>query len=271
MGFKNYDLPTPEHSSQNNFETVKRHPFNYGLKVAIERGDSKIIESDGFFELRYTPCDIYENVWYGDCAADVLLSGKALGRGTRTIEAQSYDFPDAVFKGTHYKLIFEDTVDGKKVYYPVDHSRFYSSLNPMNATEAVDTGFDGFETEELIGDMKLDSFRNYEEFDINGRPALTMVGMHKRNSDFVISVCVYEQDGKGNVVRRYESSYTFPNDFDEELNPDELEKQLKFGRVHITEKGKGEFKQFQDGVVRDKTIETFASVISAYSRGKRQS
>lgn len=256
--------------TQQELDNIIRHPFSYGLKYAMEMPTSAIVRNNGKFEFRFQPCKQDSTTWYGDCAADVLLSGKALRVGERTIEVQSYHFPDANFKGTHYKLIFRGIVGGKKVYLPIDHSNFYSRLNPMHITTSIDTGFSEFEGERLIGDMNLDSFRNFEEFDINGNPGLSMIGVTERENDMLISVCIYEQDAKGNVIRRYESTYTFPQNFnDPTLSQDRIENRISFNRVHVTDTDIQGFQDFDNGIIRDKTIQAYAIVLNALFRGNR--
>lgn len=253
-------------TQQGILESVIQHRFEYGLKYAMNRDDSLIVEKDNVLEFRYKPSSLQDEVWYGDCAADVLLSGKTFKKAERTIEAQQYDFSEAEYNGTHYKL-WVGSKD-QKIYTSIDHSKFYRSLNPMRAIKVQDTEFNNFEQEELIGDLPLTDLRNFEEFEVNGNPALSMISMIKIKNGFVIRTCIFEQDNSGNVIRKYESSYSFPSNFHEKVSADvNLEPYLHFEKILVTEKGNTSVSEFGDGTVRTKTIEAFNSTARAYLRG----
>ena len=241
-------------------EDTINHQFQYGFKTAVEDLSSKISRINDKYVLEYTPCRVSEKKWFGDCGADVLLTGKALMIGKKTIENQEYNFPEAGFSGNHYKLIFDKQIDGKRLYTPIDHSKFYKTLNIMHATEVVDTEFNDFENEELVGDVELTHLKNYEEFDLNGNPALTMIGIVENGSGFVLTVCIFEQDFRGNIVKRSELSTIEDNI--------SIKTQRNFNKIHITKDGVGRFEEFADGIVKDKMFEARNSVISAYKRGE---
>lgn len=247
-------------------EFVRAHQFDYGLKRAVNQLSSTIILRDEGYELVYQPSKLKDEVWYGDCAADVLLSAKALQNGERTIEKQSFYFPETNFSCTHYKLIFRVDGDGHSFYYPIDHSIFYRSLNPMFVTEAVDTNFSDFENTELINSIFLNSYTNYEEFLVDKNPALLAIAVHRYSEAVQVSVCIFVQNGSGNVTSRYELRLSFS---DEEINNIQHTELLhKFSQVFLTKTGKGEFVQFEDGIIKSKMIEAFASVLAALGRGK---
>jgi len=262
---KNNQLYDRDGISKEKFDSVRKHPFEYGFKTAINQQYSKISIVDGNFELKFQPCPEDSDVWYGDCASDALLSGKRLQAGTRTIESQNYDFPDVQFSGSHYKLIFEGMIDGRNELRPIDHSRFYSALNPMHATKVVDTEFEDFELTELIGNIGFKEMKNYEEFEIDGKLALTTVSINGSKESFSISISIFEQDDKGDIVQRYDSNLNFKMNEDGVSSNDNLLSRLQ--NIHVTKNGEKSLIKFEDGIFKNKTLEAFTGIIRAINRG----
>jgi hypothetical protein len=254
-------------------KAIKNQPFRYGLETAVSKSNSKIVPKGGEYVLEYIPPTVEDPEWSGDCAADTLLTLKRLSDSPLFVDSEvehlEFSFPEAGFSGNHYRALVQE--EGRKTH-SFDHSLFYGNLNMSGCVGRDICASIDPRTTPLIGDINLDVGRNYKEFESespDGNPCLVMAGMSSLLDDknrFLLSVCVYEQDAEGKVIRRHESTYTFPKGLGL-VSAEEICGRIGFERVHITEGGEGRWSEFEDGQIKDETRKAFGTILDCYLRG----
>jgi hypothetical protein len=167
----------------------------------------------------FTPPSVNDKQWFGDCAADALLTVKAL-HGIQAdvdgrVEDYTFGFHGAGFTATHYRVY----AGADRI--PMDHSEFYANLNMEYAEQDVTEIDPGLE---LIGDIGVgDGSRNFAEFrdgDNLYLATFTVREMEERPDDILISSSVFEQDLEGIVRRQIQVSNFVPKTINKQyVNP----------------------------------------------------
>jgi hypothetical protein len=249
-------------------ESIQNHAFSYGISTAVNDPSSFLIKEGKQFVLHYTPPTNTDDLWYGDCAADTLLTYKSIAQaGLLQLAKPEYlkvTSPDASYNGTHFRVKVDK--DGQTLF--LDHSRFYKSIHQSNVTSVgpIEAGITP--DIDLISDIELsDQNRNYREFQIEDRNCLTTINMRPIGENSQIQVCIFEQDEQGRIIRRYEVNRIF-DQMGNEVNTRRDGSTMFI--AHVTESGKGEFKEVKEDRIITETDSTFDELLSAYKRGQNK-
>lgn len=266
-----------EHLDYDNLiDSIAQHPYKFGLETALQQKGASIQKSNGEYFLFYAPPDISNDVWSGDCAADVLLAYKALDDMKMPLENVEselvvFDVPDVYFGGaTHYRAAIRGPLG---TLTSLDHSNFYASLptNYIKESEIISPSPDP--KEQLIDAISLLQIRNYKEFvDGNKRFLITIQVRDESESQNVIVMraCVYQQDiASGLLENRIASAYSIPSDSipTDELTREYVEQAFGFKTIQVGQDGDIRTEVFKGGVIKDEVVECYTNVLNSIIHG----
>lgn len=251
-------------------EILKNKQYNFGLETAVQQRNSSIQRIGNNFVLFFTPSNVEDKVWYGDCAANTLLVYKLLAsyglESHFSVINTEFEAEAASFSVNHFSV-----VKNIQTEYPLtlDHSLFYSNLNTpykrIHVCEPIQ------HKEPLINAQNITQGKNYKEFVLAGERHLLSVSMgldHKNGDKTFLGVYIYKQDEGGNVTHRYLSSYYLPSELP--LSRKEVIQTFKFDSVLLTHSFRDQYIPFYDEQMRSIVIDSFVDILNSYSRGLKK-
>lgn len=215
-------------------EQAQEHPFEFGYVYPLEKGLTESVWRGNYLEITYAKAQLEDEIWYGNCIDDVIITSKYLhqhlpSEASISLFKRIYHsmFDNSATFIHHYTVLVEHLrLEGNSVLKDIDHSLFYSKY--LNALEKNVDDYEmniRFHSDEEYGTFNTNLFFPLNEFTLpNLGTVLTMGKIEREEKEVEMVIQVLELNGKRtNFILRNNI-----RDLNKEMIVDQIESRLVF-------------------------------------------